>query len=172
MLHSAIVVREKGTIHGNGLFANELIREGSLVWELTDPTYTLKEILTWSDERRRDFNRYGFQCGIDRYSLPEGNCREFNHSCNPNTWWSGSDSLIAQRDINVDEEVTYDYSTCDVELDFDIECHCGVSNCRGRITNRDHLCHHWQQRYGSNLPPHVLSAIKRDNSSSGNLKNG
>lgn len=72
MLHSAIVVREKGTIHGNGLFATELIRKGTLVWSLTDPVYTLQEILQWSAERRRDFDWYGFQCGIDRYSLPEG----------------------------------------------------------------------------------------------------
>lgn len=79
---------------------------------------------------------------------------------------------MARRDIKVDEEVTYDYSTCDVKLDFEIECHCGEANCRVRITNRDHLCPQWQEQYGSNLPPHVLSAIKLNDSSASNRPSG
>lgn len=164
MLHAAIVVRQKGTIHGNGLFATQLIQKGTLVWKLTDPTYKLAEVQALSGRRRKEFDWYGFQCGVDRYSLPDGDCREFNHSCNPNTWWSGSEILVARRDIQIDEEVTYDYSTCDIELEFAIECHCGDPNCRGSITNRDYLCPQWQQQYGNNLPHHVLSAIKHKDS--------
>ncbi len=160
MLHSAIEVRRKSTIHGNGLFTTRLIRKGTLVWELDEPTFTREEIKTWSAERRMAFDRYGFQCGVDRYSLPEDLSREMNHSCDPNTWWSGSDSLVARRDIQTDEEVTYDYSTCDIDLVFDIECHCGTPHCRKRITNRDYLDPDWQKQYGLNLPPHVLAAIE------------
>ncbi len=160
MLHAAIEVREKGTIHRNGLFATRLIRKGELVWELDEPTYSWKEIEGWDEERRKDFDWYGFQCGVDRYSSPEGISRETNHSCDPNTWWAGSDSIIARRDIQADEEVTYDYSTCDIDLLFEMKCHCDSPRCRGKITNRDYLNSEWQKQYGSNLPPHVQAAIK------------
>lgn len=160
MLHPSIELRNKGAIQGNGLFANRLIRKGELVWELDEPTYSWKEIEKWDKERRKAFDRYGFQCGIDRFSLPEGLSKHMNHSCNPNTWWNSSDSIVASRDIHTNEEVTYDYSSCDINLQFDMECHCGSTRCRGRITNRDYLISEWQKQYGLNLPPHVLSAIE------------
>ena len=147
-------------IHGNGLFATKLIRKGTLVWKLDEPTFTWKEIQAWSEKRLRDFKWYGFQCGVDRYSFPEDNSREWNHSCDPNTWWVGSNSLCARRDILAGEEVTYDYSTCDIELEFEMKCHCGTPSCRDIITNRDYLKSQWQEQYGLNLPPHVLSAIE------------
>ncbi len=166
MLHSAIEVRRKGKIHGNGLFTTRLIRKGELVWELDELTYTWKEIEGWDEERRKDFNWYGFQIGVDRYSLPEGLSREMNHSCDSNTWWlKGSNSLFARRDIEIDEEVTYDYSTCDIDLFLEMECHCGSQNCRGIITNRDYLDLKWQKQYGLNLPTHVLAAIERNSRS-------
>jgi hypothetical protein len=159
MLHSAIEVRDKKAIHRNGLFATRPIRKGELVWQLNEPTLTWSEVEALSEERREAFDYYGFQCGINRYSLPEGSSREANHSCDPNTWWAGSDFIIARRDILTDEEVTYDYSTCDIDLVFDMKCDCGNSKCRGEITNRDYLQPTWQKQYGLNLPPHVLAAI-------------
>jgi len=160
MLHSAIVMRSKGTIHGNGLFATEKIPKGTIVWELDEPTFTWSEIKAWPQERFRDFGWYGFQCGVDRYSLPEGLSRETNHSCDPNTWWAGSNSIIARIDILAGEEVTYDYSTSDINLTFEMDCSCGTPRCRGKITNRDYLDSSWQEQYGLNLPPHVLTAIE------------
>jgi hypothetical protein len=59
------------------------------------------------------------------------------------------------------DEVTYDYSTADLDHDFEMECSCGSPNCRGTISNRDYLDPEWQRRYGSNLPPHMLAAIER-----------
>ncbi|MCP4126103.1 MAG: SET domain-containing protein, partial [Gammaproteobacteria bacterium] len=160
VLHPAIVVRNKDTIQGNGLFTTQLIRKGTLIWKLDEPTYTWKEIKTWQEDRFKAFEQYGFQCGIDRYSLPEGPSREMNHSCDPSTWWTDSDSLIARRDIQAGEEVTYDYSSCDIDIGLDIECNCGTQCCRGNISNRDFLDSRWQEQYGSNLPPHVLNAIR------------
>jgi uncharacterized protein len=162
MLHRGIVMRSKGTIHGSGLFATQHIPKGTPVWTLNEPTFSWEEVNSWSKERREAFNWYGFQCGVDRYSLPEGPSRETNHSCDPSTWWAGSNVLVARRDIHAGEEITYDYTTCDVDLIFEMDCHCGASNCRGKISNRDYLDPGWQKQYGSNLPPHVLAAIKKD----------
>ena len=162
MLHPAIVASGDGSIHGVCLVTTRRIEKGELVWELDEPMYTWDEIESWSRERRRDFDWYGFQCGVDRYSSPEGLSREMNHSCDPNTWWSGSTCLVASRDIEAGEEITYDYSTTDVDHVFEMECSCESPRCRGTISNRDYQNKEWQERYGTYLPPHVLAAIERD----------
>jgi len=160
MLHPAVAVSSKGTIEGYGLFATKQILKGALVWELTEPTFTWAEIENWTGERLSAFKRYGFQCGVNRFSLPLGRSREMNHSCDPSTWWSGSDTLIARYDIPVGAEITYDYSSCDIDLVFELMCSCGSTCCRKNISNRDYLDLNWQNQYGTNLPPHVLSAIE------------
>jgi hypothetical protein len=159
MLHAAIVARSYGTIHGTGLITTQAIPEGTLVWKLDEPTFTLEEIQAWPEARRMAFKHYGFQCGVNLHSLAEGLSREANHSCDPNTWWGSSETLVACRDICAGEEVTYDYATCDIDIDFTMQCRCGARNCRGEITNRDYLDPAWQLRYGNHLPAHVLSAI-------------
>jgi len=161
MLHKAIVASHKSGIHGVCLRTTEPIRAGDLVWELDEPMYSWSEVQSWSKERREAYDWYGFQCGEDLYSLPEGLSREMNHSCDPNTWWDGSTRLVARHDIEAGEEITYDYTTCEVDIEEEMECHCGSKLCRGTITNRDYLDPEWQARYGTNLPPHMLAAIRR-----------
>ncbi len=159
MLHPAIVVQKKGAINGYGLFTNKNILKNTQIWKLTEPTFTWAEVQTWHGEQLSDFKKYGFQCGNDRYSLPRGRSREMNHSCDPNTWWSGCAMIIARRDIYAGEEITYDYASCDIDLVFEMTCCCGSTNCRRKITNQDYLDSQWQIQYGLNLPPHVLHAI-------------
>ncbi len=161
MLHSAIIKKRKGSIQGYGLFTQEFIRKDSILWVLDEPIYSWQEVLTWDKKRRQDFDHYGFQCGVDSFSLPEDLSREANHSCDPNTWWRGHDTLIARRDIQKDEEVTYDYATCDIDLHYKMECSCGSHNCRKTISNMDYMIKEWQQQYKGYLPPHVLNAINK-----------
>ncbi len=167
MLHPAIVASHDGSTHGVSLVATRRIEAGEVVWILDEPMYTWAEVKSWSEERREAFDWYGFQCGVDRYSLPEGLSREMNHSCDPNLWWDGSTTLVAKRDIEAGSEVTYDYSTCEVAHDFELECACGSPRCRGKISNRDYLDPDWQRQYGSHLPPHVLAAIERTSGTKG-----
>jgi len=161
MLHQAIVLGRRSAIHGACLVATAPIPAGVAVWELDEPMYSWAEVESWDDKRREAFDWYGFQCGEDLYSLPEGLSREMNHSCDPNTWWRGSTILVARRDIEAGEEISYDYTTCEVANAFEMECSCGSPLCRGTISNRDYLDPEWQTRYGLNLPPHMLAAIQR-----------
>jgi hypothetical protein len=161
MLHPAIAASREDAIHGVCLVTTREIRAGELVWELDEPIYSWSEIESWPADRCQDFDWYGFQCGVDEYSLPEGLSREMNHSCDPNTWWSGATRLVARHDIQAGEEITYDYSTADIDNAIEMDCSCGSPHCRGTISSRDYLDPAWQRQYGSNLPPHVLAAIER-----------
>ena len=86
--------------------------------------------------------------------------RWFNHSCDPNTdvlsrwdpeqrtvraWW------IALRDIDVGEEITYDYAFV---ADAAEVCACGTARCRGVIVDDDP--HELAQ-----LPEHLLPYLRR-----------
>jgi len=161
MIHPAIAASGDDTIHGTCLVATRKISAGEMVWKLDEPMFTWDEVESWGPERREAFEWYGFQCGEDRYSLPEGLSREMNHSCDPNTWRDGSITLVARWDIEPGDEITYDYSSADIGHDFEMDCSCRSPICRGTISNRDYLDPDWQRRFGSNLPPHVLAAIER-----------
>ncbi len=61
--------------------------------------------------------------------------RYINHSCDPNCEavnWKGQIWVVAKRDIEEGEELTYDYGFA-LEHFLDHPCRCGASNCCGYI---------------------------------------
>jgi hypothetical protein len=161
VLHPAIKVTEKSEIEGKGLVADRLIAQGEVIWQLEpdEVRYHPSEILTWPKEKQSQFNRYGFQCGEEEFVFVGGIDRYMNHSCDPNTWWEDELILAARRDIQPGEEVTYDYATLDILLEYQMSCSCGNVCCRRVITNKDYLKPAWQKQYGRHLPGYVLKAI-------------
>jgi uncharacterized protein len=161
MLHPAIVVSQSAMIHGQGLIALWPIAAGEVVWRLDPEAKRIPcaEVKTWSAEQLAVFRFVGFQCCAEDYAVCEGPDRYMNHSCDPNTWWIDSDTMVARRDIAPGDEVTADYSTSEIAVDFALTCRCGSPLCRGLVTNNDYLDPAWQERYGSHLPAHALQAI-------------
>jgi SET domain len=83
-----------------------------------------------------DLSRDCFQIDDDLFLLPTGSIDDLiNHSCRPNTGIRFTDQgydLVALRDIDVGEELTYDYSTY-IESPERLSCSCGTVSCRGEI---------------------------------------
>jgi SET domain-containing protein len=163
VIHPAIEVLERGAIHGKGLVATRSIRRGEAVWQMDPdtPLVPCSEVAAWPAARREAFSFVAFQCSETHLAVCEDISRYMNHSCAPNTWWADSCTLVAQRDIEPGEEVTYDYATSEIAIEFEMRCTCGSASCRGLVTNRDHLRPDWQEKYGDHLPDHVLWAIRR-----------
>jgi hypothetical protein len=79
-------------------------------------------------------------------------CVLFNHSCEPNCDYDSSDgkwALIARRDIDKGEELTYHYGCFETEdsLMTGMKCNCGAVSCQGELTfdywrNKD-----WQRQF-------------------------
>ncbi|HZB95539.1 MAG TPA: SET domain-containing protein-lysine N-methyltransferase [Herpetosiphonaceae bacterium] len=163
MLHPGVCLAAHSAVQGIGITTSTLIRAGSVVWQMdnNDTIYSLQEIMTWTTDAREEFLKYAFQCGEQSFALCHDIDKYTNHSCEPNLWWSsdGTLTLVARNDIQPGEELTYDYVTSDILLDYRMECNCGSADCRGVITNKDYLDAAWQQKYGVHLPPHVLKAI-------------
>lgn len=75
----------------------------------------------------------------------------FNHSCGPNAGLKGQIFLVAMRDIEEDEEVTFDYAMCLHRVEglppYRLECLCGADNCRKIITDDDWQIPELQKKY-------------------------
>lgn len=167
MLHPTLYATTENIIHGKGLVTSAAIAAGDVIWRRDPqmPTFQLEQILQWSEEEQERFFWFAFQCDAETFiyiTEADGYIDGYmNHSCDPNTWWLDDTTLVAARDIAAGEEVTYDYATTEISIDYEMQCACGASNCRGKVTNLDYLDLAWQAQYGEHLPSFVLTAIRR-----------
>ena len=125
-------------IHSHGCYATRPIRKGTLIVEYVGVPLTYEQ----ADELYDDFpNTYLF--GLDggkRIIDGYGVAAFVNHSCQPNCETDQIRSkmwVIALRDIEVGEELTYDYNLYDGEDD--APCLCGSKRCRGSLYSAAHL---------------------------------
>ena len=89
-----------------------------------------------------------------------GKLAALNHSCNPNAGLSGQICLIAMRDINVGEEVCFDYAMSDSSDYDEFECHCGAPNCRKKITGNDWKLLELHKKYEGYFIPYLQRRIQ------------
>lgn len=162
MLHPNVVVSQNEVIEGKGLVASGFIAKGEVVSKLepNQRTYRIDYVLGLSQEQQDAYMHYCYQCDEENVVCEDGDEKYMNHSCDPNTWWLDDETIIARRDIQAGEEITYDYATTDVDVPFEMECRCGEDKCRGTISHLDHLNTEWQEQYGEFLPKHVLRAVE------------
>lgn len=106
-------------INGIGLFADEFIPKGTMIFQEDDLTIKIKnEDLTSASEEKMEFIKHYcyFKNGIWNCSMD--NDRFMNHSDDPNTYETETETF-ASRDIEIGEEIVCNYrSICD---DFDPE---------------------------------------------------
>lgn len=82
-----------------------------------------------------------------------------NHSCDPNCGLVGGILVVAMRDIERGEELTFDYAMCD-STDYDeFPCACSAPNCRGLITGDDWRRPELQERYAGWFSPYLARRI-------------
>lgn len=159
MLHPAISRRES-PIQGFGLFADEFIPKGTVVWKLDerDRYMSYEEFLQQPPEVQRLCHVHG-----TGFMLAGDGSEVMNHHCDPNTANVGDDTLVAIRDIQPGEEVTYDYATSEIDphVFAGWECRCGAANCRHYINARDCLDEAFQARWAGHFPSWTLSFIER-----------
>ncbi|MGB8860773.1 MAG: SET domain-containing protein [Ilumatobacteraceae bacterium] len=82
-----------------------------------------------------------------------------NHSCDPTCALKGSTVVIALRDIEPGEALTYDYATSDGSGYDEFECACGTALCRGKVTGHDWMLPELQLRYRGSFSPYLAARI-------------
>ena len=135
----------KSSVHGKGVFALRPIRKGENFIEYTG------EVITWSEALRRHPHDpsqpdHTFYFHLDEELVIDGKVGGnesmwINHSCAPNCEAedeTGRVYLLALRDIEVGEEIFFDYGLVIEErhtaaLKKRFECRCGAKTCRGSM---------------------------------------
>lgn len=83
--------------------------------------------------------------------------RFLNHSCAPNAGIRGRE-VIALRDIQLLEQITFDYNTTEYDMAEPFVCRCGT--CGGRqVAGFRHLAHEEQARLRPYLAGHLLRRL-------------
>jgi hypothetical protein len=147
---------------GLGLLARAPIRRHELVAIWGNRVMTTAEL--WAlPERLRDFPvQIWYDMFIGPMSEDEIEPVDYmNHSCEPNCGVRGSVVVVARRDIQPGEELTFDYGTTDTDR-WTLECRCGARQCRGRITGDDWRLPAFRQRHAGYLSLYIEELIRQE----------
>ncbi len=137
MLNPKIEKRNYSKINHVGLFAKEKILKNEFVWSATDDTVkkiSLSNFEKLPDTEKQNWIDHCYQID-DYFQMDIDDTRFMNHSCEPNTVDFPSDvstMIVAGRDIEKDEEVTWNYLPFMNPFQV-FKCSCGSKNCVGTV---------------------------------------
>lgn len=98
-------------INGIGLFADERITKGTVIWRLLlgfDAAFSVAEVAGWPENARATINRFAYLVKGEHW-LCGDDARFINHSKVPNLSELDFETTVALRDIEQGEELTIDY---------------------------------------------------------------
>ncbi len=133
---------KRNALSGYGIYALQNIEVGELIFHSEEKPHRLvtKKFVeqNWSPEEIDNFRRYAWPVSDEVYVLWDIEPAEWapqNHSCNPNTQYSGL-NVIAKTGIKKGEELTLDYTSfLNGEMESFI-CNCGAQNCKKIIQGK------------------------------------
>ncbi len=112
-------------IHGTGLFADQFIKKGTIIWKFTpgfDLKFTKEQIKKFPRQVKEYLETYAWLSKKSgKYCFSSDNGKYFNHSKNPNalsSYYDNEEEVVTKaiKNIKKKEEITDDYST--FEKDF------------------------------------------------------
>ncbi|UJR25601.1 hypothetical protein I4U23_006945 [Adineta vaga] len=186
-----IEVRDLSAKYGQkqrGVVALEPIRTGEPIftcdlsvcnyYRLEDPTNKMTKAavlaLIEGHPEAADYLRYyTYMLDDDLFDVPRHyktqetteDCLLFNHSCEPNCGFGGEEEelVIAIRDIEPGEELTYHYGLMDSEnsLWTGLMCKCGATNCNGELKFDWWRDPKWQDKFEKYAGAHIKRKIKK-----------
>jgi SET domain-containing protein len=148
---------------GSGSFAISKISKGEIVASFGGNVIDQRELANYPADR---VSR-SLQLNKDTYLL-SGDTPEagdmINHSCEPNCGIAGTSSVQAFRDIEIDEELTFDYAMSDSSQYDEFSCACGKEGCREKVTRIDWQKKDLQTRYRNYFSSYIEGLIKLSHS--------
>ena len=148
-------------VRGKRVFAQAKILKNDMVAVFGGVVMTKQEVL----ELPQELMPYILQID-DNLWLSRGSNMQaidyINHSCQPNTGFKGQIALVALRDIEIDEEITFDYAMVVSEwVGMDpIACNCGSTACRKVVSPDDWKIKTLQEKYNGYFATYLQNKIK------------
>lgn len=146
-----------GTV--NGIFAKESINIGELIATFEGPILTADKI---SDLPSVYLQDHVLQVGETQYLMNKSGIAHYlNHSCDPNCGIVDGVKIVALRDIEPGEALTWDYeSTEDSDWEMPFKCACRSENCRGKIRAFRYMPYQQRQKLKGFIAPWILEKYK------------
>jgi SET domain-containing protein len=126
MDNKGVVIRETAT-QGRGVFARVKIKKGETISSFDGTIYEF-DYPSWND----DLYNHVIQFEKRRWRDSSGIARLINHSCDPNCGIKNLFDVVAMRDIQPGEEITWDYEMTE-NYKWRMNCTCGSPICRKTI---------------------------------------
>lgn len=150
-------------IDGLGVFTNRPLRAGVIVVVWGGIVLSMDEFKVGKGLQHTNV---GLDEGVYLASAPDSGLSiddYMNHSCNPNLWLNDEITLVARRDIIVNEELTIDYAIelLDESYVMKKQCNCRATNCRKVITGRDWRLKEVQDAYRGHFSPFIERRINK-----------
>lgn len=143
---------------GWGSFAVERIAAGTTVAGFGGWVVTHDTLGTFSHDRQGRSIQIDENLYLVSDETPEPGDM-LNHSCEPSCGLVGATILVARRDIEVGEELTFDYATCDSSDYDEFTCLCAEPSCRGVVTGLDWTKPELQATYAGWFSPYLARRI-------------
>lgn len=142
--------------YGKALIANRPITSGETIsaFDGRIVRHPSSSIVTLPNDYPELFGRHAIQIAKDKWQDSIGSdyisiARYASHSCDPNCGIKNRNYIVAMRDIQPGQEITWDYAmTENPEADdFAMQCLCGAPACRRVIKGYRHLPEDFRTRY-------------------------
>jgi len=144
---------------GSGSFVIQKIQKGEIVASFGGFVVDKQNLKNYSVDRVAR----SLQLNESKYllsgKLPEPGDM-LNHSCEPNCGAIGTSSIVAMKDIEIGEELTFDYSMTDASKYDEFDCACEKVNCRKKVTGNDWQFLDLQQKYDGYFSTYIEKLIK------------
>ncbi len=127
---------------GKGLFANENIKKDEMILIFEGRMRSSQDFAFLT----KDIDDHAVQISENEWIEITDDARFMNHSCEPNCGIKGKAKVVAMRDIEKGEELTFDYDMTE-NSDWVLECKCGSKNCRKIIQGYKHLPEEVKNKY-------------------------
>lgn len=145
---------------GIGLFARENIKKGEIV-SISGGVIIHKT--DWN-ELSKTFGDYAYYIENDFLIAPlnpdnPSDDWRMNHCCNANCGVRGQICFVALRDIEKEEELTFDYAMTESDPEYKIKLNCKNGSCRGMFTGDDWKDKNLQKRYSGFFSLYIQEKI-------------
>ncbi len=117
----SFLYHDTSPIAGDGVFAGRAFSPGEKIWTMTGTVYG-------NSRTGQDPDFVGLGPGL--WMDPDPPLNKLNHSCAPNAYFGPKRQLFALEPIAKGEEITFDYSTTEVDPQWTMACDCRAKGCR------------------------------------------
>jgi SET domain-containing protein len=134
------LIVKSSSLHGAGVYTTAAVKKGTRVLEYTGPRLTAKACDGMYSDTEVTY-LFAMDDGdtiIDGFGM----AAFVNHTCDPNCETDQIDNriwIIALRDIEAGEELTYDYNLFDGDAGEKAPCYCGLKRCRRTMFSEEEV---------------------------------